>query len=278
MDDLSPFFARFSLSARVFYSGRLCGTSSDHADGSAGHLHVLRQGTLKVSGPDGRVKRVEEPSVFFYPRPVRHRFRTDEKIGAELVCARIEFGVGMLNPLLEALPDMMVLPLSGMPELGPTVSLLFDEAFGEQPGRQTAVDRLAEYFVVLLFRAAIRERLVKGGILTGLADARLAKAIAAMHREPEREWSLEQFAVEAGMSRARFAAHFRLVVGTTPFDYLTDWRIGVAQGLLKRGEPLKLVAPAVGFQSSTAFTRAFAVRTGLTPTEWLRRIQQAPNV
>jgi len=278
MDELSPFFARFSLSARVFYSGRLCGSSSDHAGGRAGHLHVLRQGKLKVSGPDGRLRRVEEPSVLFYPRPLRHRFRTDGRPGAELVCARIEFGAGMLNPLLEALPDMIVLPLSGMPGLAPTVDLLFAEAFGGEPGRQTAVDRLAEYFVVLLLRAALKERLLKSGILTGLADARLSRALAAMHREPERDWSLEQLAAEAGMSRARFAAHFRVVLGITPFDYLTDWRIGVAQGLLKRGESLKIVAPSVGFRSSTAFTRAFACRTGSTPTEWLRRIRDGDGV
>src|SRR5690242_16844979 len=163
MDDLSPFFARFLLSARVFYSGRLCGSSSDHAGGRAGHLHVLRQGKLKVSGPDGRVRRGEEPSVLFYPRPLRHRFRTGGRPGAELVCAQIECGAAVLSSLLEARRDVMVVALGGMPGLAPTLELLFAEAFGREPGRQTAVDRLAEYVVVLLLRAAMKERLVKGG-------------------------------------------------------------------------------------------------------------------
>jgi AraC-like DNA-binding protein len=136
-----------------------------------------------------------------------------------------------------SLPEFIVLPLNLIPELAPTVQMLFAEAFADHPGRQTAVDRLAEYFLVLLLRAAMNERLIEGGVLSGLGDPRLAKAIAAMHDEPERSWSLEQLAHLAGMSRARFAAHFRNVVGVTPFDYLTDWRIGITQTLLRKGEP-----------------------------------------
>jgi len=269
MDRLSAFFAHFTLSARVFYSGRLCGVSGDHRTEQAGHLHVLRRGTLKVTQQNGRKMVVHEPSVLFYPRPCRHRFHADQKSGAEIVCASIEFGAGMLNPLVQALPEVLVMPLKAIPELAPTIDLLFAEAFGEYPGRQTAVDRLAEYFLVLLLRAAMNARLVKGGILMGLADSRLAHAITAIHERPEHPWSLEELAYSAGMSRARFAVHFRRMVGSTPFDYLTDWRIGMAQNLLKQGKPLKIVAPSVGYASSTALTRVFSQRIGLSPTEWL---------
>jgi AraC-like DNA-binding protein len=104
----------------------------------------------------------------------------------------------------------------------------------------------------------------------GLADPRLANAIAAIHERPEHPWSLEELAAAAGMSRARFAVHFREIVGVTPFDYLADWRIGMAQTLLKRGKPLKIVAPSVGYASSTALTRVFTQRVGVSPTQWLR--------
>lgn len=273
MDSLSPFFAHFALSARVFYSGLLCGTSGDHITETAGHLHVLRRGILTVERPGSKPIRVTEPSVLFYPRPCRHRFRVDEAGGAELVCATIEFGAGMLNPIVQALPEVLIVPLESVKELAPTVDLLFAEAFGEQPGRQTAVDRLAEYFLVLLLRAAMSSRLIQGGVLLGLADPRLAKAIEAMHERPEHPWTLETLAVEAGMSRARFAVRFRSTVGITPFDYLTDWRIGVAQDLLKRGNPLKIVAPSVGYASSMALTRAFSQRVGVSPTVWISKVR-----
>ena len=160
MDRLSPFFANFAISARVFYSGRLCGTSGDHDTKHVGHLHVLRQGRLRIVQEDGRSMLIEQPSVLFYPRPFRHRFIAEDQDGAEIVCATIEFGVGMLNPLTQAFPEMLVVPLESLKELGPTVELFFNEAFGDLAGRQTAVDRLAEYFLVLLLRAAIDARLV----------------------------------------------------------------------------------------------------------------------
>lgn len=268
-DPLAPFLNHFSLSARVFYTGPLCGRSGDHATETTGHLHVLRTGRLTIERGKLKPLIVTEPSVLFYPRPRRHRFRASERDGVEIVCAEVEFGSATHNPLLWSLPELIIIPLRSMPALGPAVDLLFAEAFGTQPGRQAAVDRLSEYFLVLLLRTAIEQNLIEGGILPGLADARLSKAIAAMHAHPERTWTLADLAREANMSRARFAAHFRNIVGMTPFDYLLDWRIGVAQTLLKQGEPLKLVAPAVGYGSSAALTRAFAQRTGITPTDWL---------
>jgi AraC-like DNA-binding protein len=268
MDSLSPLFAQFTLSARVFFSGRLCGVSGDHATETAGHLHLLRKGVLTVERPDGQRQMLSEPSVLFYPSSCRHRLWADEANGAEIVCAQIEFGAEMHNPLTRGLPELLVIPLKSMKELEPAIELLFTEASGERPGRQAAIDRLAEYAVVLIFRLAMREHLIHSGVLMGLADPRLAKAIAAMHEKPEHQWSLEALAGKAGMSRARFAAHFREVVGVTPFEYLTDWRIGVAQTLLKQGKPLKIVAPSVGYASSTALTRAFCQRVGQSPSEW----------
>lgn len=274
MDRLSPFFTRFALSARVFYSGRLCGISGDHDAADVGYLHVLRRGVLHISQPNGVAMTIDQPSVLFYPRPCRHRLRADESSGAELVCASVGFGAGMLNPLVLALPEVLIVPLASVAELAATVELLFAEAFGDQPGRQTAVDRLAEYLLVLLLRAAMQARMLKGGILMGLADPRLATAIAAIHQRPEHAWSLKELAHVAGMSRARFALHFREIVGVTPFDYIADWRIGVAQDLLRRGKPLKIVAPSAGYASSTALTRAFRQRIDLSPTEWLSRNQR----
>jgi AraC-like DNA-binding protein len=280
MDSLSPFFVHFTLSARVFYSGRLCGVSGDHATETAGHLHLLRGGVLHIERPGNRDRAgapsltIAEPSVLFYPRPCRHRFRADPAAGAELVCARVEFGAGMQNPLIQTLPELLIVPLASVPELAPTATLLFTEAFAENPGRQAALDHLTEYALVLLLRAAMKNGLLEGGILMGLADPRLAKAIAAIHHQPAHPWSLDALAQQAGMSRARFAVHFREVVGLTPFDYLADWRIGVAQALLRQGRSLKIVAPEVGYASSTALTRVFRQRLGLSPTDWIAHDRQ----
>ena len=167
---------------------------------------------------------IREPTVLLYPRPEEHTFQTD---GADIVCAFVEFSAGMRNPLATALPNLLVVPLASTPELDPTVKLLFTEAFGHRDGRQAAVDRLAEYFLVLL-RSAMELKLTVGGTLTALSDPHLSSAIAVIHQEPERAWSLEEFAHIAGMSRARFAARFLATMEQTPFEYLALWRIGVA--------------------------------------------------
>jgi hypothetical protein len=141
MDRLAPFFERFPLSARVFYSGRLCGSSGNHETEEAGHLHVLRRGRLKIIHPKKRPVIVDQPSVIFYPRPSLHRFQARESDGVEIVCAQIWLGAGVANPLVLSLPEFIVLPLNLIPELAPTVQMLFAEAFADHPGRQTAVDR-----------------------------------------------------------------------------------------------------------------------------------------
>jgi len=272
MDPLAPFFERFSLSARMFYSGQLCGISPK-LDEQAGYLHVLRKGTLTVTHPNVRQLTLDTPSILFFPRPHLHRVHGSEEEGADLVCATVEFGVGMLNPLIASFPEPFVVPLDALPELAPALDLLFSEAASDLPGRQTAVDRLFEYVLVLLIRSAINSHLVDSGVLLGLADERLGKAIEGMHKHPETAWSLEQLAQCAGMSRARFAAHFRKIVGMTPFDYLTDWRLGVAQTMLRKRNSLKLIASAVGYANATALTRVFTQRVGMSPSEWLVRSQ-----
>jgi AraC-like DNA-binding protein len=272
MDRLAPFFERFALSAQMFYSGQLCGISPNLNE-QAAYLHVLRKGTLTVTHPNARQLVIDTPSILLFPRPHQHRVQGSQEEGAELVCATIEFGVGMLNPLIASFPEPFVVPLDALPELEPTLQLVFSEAFSESPGRQAAIDRLFEYLFVLLIRSAMNLHLTDSGMLMGLSDLRLAKAIDGMHKHPETSWSLEQLAQCAGMSRARFAAHFRQLVGVTPFDYLTNWRLGIAQTMLRKGNSLKLIASAVGYANATALTRVFTQHVGISPSEWLARSQ-----
>jgi AraC-like DNA-binding protein len=270
MDRLEAVFRHFTLSAQVFFCGRLCGISDNHETDSAGHLHVVRSGCIEIALPDKQTFRVREPSVLFYPRPMQHRLETDSQ-GAGIVCAHIDFGGGVLQPLIQSLPAFMHIPMRSSKTLERGVELLFEEAFADSPGRQAAVDRLSEYVLVLLLREAVGKELVETGTLRGLSDERLSKSLMAMHQQPERPWDLDRLASVAGMSRARFAAHFHDVVGTTPMAYLTAWRIGIAQMMLRRGEPLKSIAPAIGYESSTALSRVFRQSVGQSPTEWIAR-------
>lgn len=268
MDLLSPLIKRFTLNARVFYTGALCGIVDFDIRRGVGMLHVLRRGHVRVLQRPGPSLELTQPTLLFYRQTVAHRFEVDDAGGADLVCAFIDFGATLGNPLLRSLPESLTVPLADMTGVESTLALLFDEAFEQRAGREAGIDRLVEYFVVLLLRHSIEARLVKLGVLAALADPRLAPVVTAMHERPHEPWSLETLAREASMSRARFAAHFRATVGSAPLDYLTDWRISVAQTMLRRGKAIKAVAPAVGYSNPAAFARVFARRVGASPVDW----------
>jgi len=117
------------------------------------------------------------------------------------------------------MPEFLCVPLADMPGVEGTMELLFDEAFADRAGREAGIDRLMEFMVVLILRHSINTKLVKIGLVAGLADNRLAKAITAMHDKPEQGWTLEELVQIAGMSRARFAASFKDAVGLLPLRW-----------------------------------------------------------
>lgn len=268
-DRLAAFLHRFELRSRVFYAGQLCSLVNFDAVPGSGHLHLLRNGALELIAPDGCSTQLSEPSLIFFPRPAAHRLRADVDGGADLICASVHFGTEFGNPLVDALPSMLLIPLATMPRMHRVLELLFEEAFADECGREAALDRLSELLLVHLLRHSLEAGLVKSGAIAGLADPRLAKALLAIHGDPAREWNLETLSEIAGMSRARFSAHFTSIVGTSPGDYLIGWRIGVAQSLLSRGRQIKSIADEVGYGSANALTRAFTQRLGVTPTDWL---------
>lgn len=268
MDRLSPVLNRFSLAARVFYSGNLCHNALIETREAVGFLHVLRGGSLVVKAAGAPDRRFEQPTALFLARPTKHRFVVDKSRGADLVCATVDYGLDLGNPLVRGLPDLLAVPLDDSGELAPPLALLFMEAFANRAGRQAAVNRLLEYLFLLILRHAMDARLLDSGVLAGLAHPKLSKAIMAVHEDAQRPWTLERLARKAGMSRSRFAANFRQCVGMTTLDYLTEWRLSLAQTLLKQGQSIKVVAPAVGYSSAAALNRVFRQRVGKPPRRW----------
>lgn len=273
MDALSLLLSRFSISAGVFYTGRICGIHPFEADGLRGHLHLIEQGPVDLTDSDGGCLHIAEPSILFLPRPERHRLIADDAKGARVICATVRFGGSNNNPISESLPALVLVRLAQLEGTGQLLELIAQEAFVDAPGRQAAVNRLCELVVIRLLRHCLAHGLTSRGTLAGLGDCRLAKTLTALHQQPTRSWDLVEMAAVAGMSRARFAVHFREVIGQTPADYLAQWRITVAQHLLKSGRAMKQVSVEAGYGSSSAFTRAFVRKVGLPPSQWLKNLE-----
>ncbi len=270
LDRLDALLRRFSLSARMFHSGPLCGVHDFSLRDDLGQLHLVRGGALQVWHPDGLHATLDRPSLVFYPRPHWHRFRTDPVHGADMACAYVAFQAGSANPLAQALPAVLILPLDELDGAQAALDLLFTEAFGQQCGRQQLIDRLFEVVLILLLRRALSLGRMDPGLLAGLADPRLAKALVAIHEGPEQAWTLASLAERANMSRSHFASVFGKVLGLSPGDYLMRHRIAVAQHMLRAGRPLIQVADAVGYGSSAALSRAFSAVCGQSPRAWLQ--------
>jgi AraC-like DNA-binding protein len=270
MDRLTTLLNRFSLHAGVFYTGNICGIHDFQQDSVRGHLHLIRRGPVQVIGVRQENFTIDEPALLFLPRPETHRLVADERSGADVVCGTVQFGGGTNNPITASLPTVVLVALQHLPGAEALLGLLFDEAVAEQEGRQAVLDRLCEVLIIHLLRYCVAHNLTQGGTLAGLADVRLAKALTAMYQAPASVWSLPDMAALAGMSRARIAVHFHQVTSETPTDYLAGWRVMLAQGLLKRGRPLKHVADEVGYGSASALARAFQRKLDCSPGAWLK--------
>ncbi|HEX7116331.1 MAG TPA: helix-turn-helix domain-containing protein [Steroidobacter sp.] len=154
------------------------------------------------------------------------------------------------------------------------LELLFTEASSQNCGRQTMIDRLFEVVLIQLLRKLMERGQMKTGMLAGLAHPQLRRALVAMHEQPEKDWSLEELASVAGMSRSVFARSFRETIDDTPASYLQRWRIGLAQKVLLQERSLKLIAQDAGYGSEAALSRAFKMHVGQSPREW-RKAQVA---
>jgi AraC-like DNA-binding protein len=274
MDRLSLLLQRFSLSAGVFYAGNLCGIHAFDRDPMHGHVHLIRRGPVRLTEVPESAQWIDQPTLVFMPRPDAHRLITDEREGADVVCANVVFGAGGRNPITDSLPGVVCVPLAELPGAEALLSLLDEEAFTPRCGRQAALDRLCELLLIRLLRHCMDQGITQGGALAGLSDDKLSKALLAVHERPEHGWTLETMAGQAGMSRARFAHHFREVLGQTPADYLASWRMSVAQGMLRAGRPLKHVAMDVGYGSTSAFARVFERKVGQLPSVWIKQHAQ----
>lgn len=273
MDPLSSLLKLFTLSASTFYAGQLCSLAEFDDDPHQSHFHLVLKGPLTLVNKQGQSQIVLEPTLIFLPRPQWHRLFVDEADGAHVVCANVRFGSEGGNPITQALPDLVSLPLSRIPGGEGIASWMVSEAFADQSGRFAVLDRLCELLLVQVIRLSMQDGLLGQGVLAGLSDARLSPLLQTLHESPQRPWDLNIMAEHAHISRSVLAAHFKSVVGQPPMAYLAGLRVALAQQHLLKGKSLKTVAFDVGYGSVSALTKAFVRERGLAPGQWLKQHQ-----
>lgn len=229
-------------------------------------LLLLAEQSISLMRPGQAPRQVTGPAILLLRDPAA---RISAVAGEMPWQVMLDFQGGRINPLFNALPEVLVLPLAQVPGGPALADLLLAEAGNAYCGRAALLRRLVEALLIQMLREVMESGVVAGGLLAGMSDARLRHALVAMHEAPDEAWTLETLAARAGLSRSQFAQRFREVLGVTPADYLQGWRVSLAQRALRAGHSLKRVALDVGYGSEQALSRAFKARCGVSPRAWL---------
>lgn len=197
----------------------------------------------------------------------------------ELLCGFCAFDEDIDHPILASLPAMMVLrpqDLGSAPWTVTALRLLGLESELAGEGMQAILSRLLEILFIQALRQGGDGAEDPPGYLAALADPRLSRALAAMHREAARNWTIGDLATMAGMSRARFAESFTRRVGLAPIAYLTRWRLMKARRLLRESSlSTEEIAARCGYASLPSFTRRYKAAFGIGPGAY-RRATKTP--
>jgi AraC-like DNA-binding protein len=243
-----------------------------------GDLIVFPQGDAHVlsSAPGMRVSPAMEAFArASTPLPMFYELGGGGPERARIVCCFLG-DERPFNPLLTALPAVIQLASAGPDATAGWLSTLLSMAAKESGsgrlGGENVLARLSE----LMFVETIRQYVetlppAQTGWLAGLRDPMVGQALAALHREPSRSWTVESLARVVGLSRSVLAERFTLMVGQPPMQYLALWRMQLASRLLLEGGQVAAIAAAVGYESESAFSRTFKKVVGQAPATWRGR-------
>ena len=250
----------------------------------AGELVLLPRNDLHLMGSDLTLRPVPGSDVIHRPTDgglfsIHHG---GDGQRTRMICGFLGCASAEGNPVLSTLPPLLKLNVAqdGAAEwIRSTFQFAAAEVAAGRPGSETVLAKLSE----LLFVDSVRryaEALPDGqtGWLAGLRDPHVARALALLHREITRRWTVEDLGREVGLSRSVLADRFMRLIGAPPMHYLAQWRMQVAtQKLRSTSAPLGQVAEDVGYDSEAAFSRAFKKTFGVAPGTWRRSNSRAAS-
>lgn len=199
---------------------------------------------------------------------------------SRFLCAAFSYDRDVAQPLLSLLPPVLhVSAADDDPEtpVQGTLRLLMGELGRHEPGSRAVVERLVEVLFVHVVRDWIESDRGAGvaSWLRGLREPSIAAALALLHEQPGRAWTLEELAAAVHVSRSTLVRRFGELVGEPPLAYLTRWRMDLAARRLREtDEPVGSIGRRVGYVSEFAFSRAFSRTRGEAPGRYRRRMRE----
>lgn len=193
-----------------------------------------------------------------------------------LVCGYLACDARLGRMLLAGLPRIVRVNVRGSNAgvwLEASVRYALAEARSPRPGGAGVLAKLSEVLFIEVLRLHMNEQSTgRTGWLAGVGDRIVGAALHALHKRPAHAWTLEELSAEAATSRSVLAERFQQLVGSSPMQYLTQWRMLLAANLLSGSNaPLARIAEDVGYQTDTAFSRAFRREYGVPPAAWRKQ-------
>lgn len=195
----------------------------------------------------------------------------DPQASTRLVCGHLSYDIGGDHPLVQALPEVIVMrptDRARAPLLDDTLRMVARCVFADELGSGASIARLSEVFFIETVRVAVAHHPALARIIAAMTDPQIGRVLQHVHRAVGSPWTVETLAAAANMSRSRFAERFSELLGVAPMSYVTEWRLQKARARLADGDAsVKAIAGEVGYQSPAAFTRAFSARFGCSPSD-----------
>ncbi len=202
----------------------------------------------------------------------QHPRAPDHAGDTSLLCGVFLLQHALLNPLLLALPRLVRATLTKPGQfhnLSGVARLLSEEIGRSGNGSGYVIERLLEVLCAEAVRAFVEESRTQAGWFRALKDPVVGRAIAAIHENPGKDWSVPTLAKLVSMSPSRFAARFTETLGDSTMAYVAKWRMNIAcRKLLDTRVAVEDIASEVGYESAAAFNRAFKKQIGVSPTAW----------
>lgn len=197
------------------------------------------------------------------------------------VCGHFALAGDHAGLLLDTLPPIVhIQKESDKALLRWCVKQMMDELREPKPGSSLVVEHLAHMMLVQALRLHLTEGLGGGtGWLFALADKHISAAIKCMHDDPARRWTVQMLAEAAAMSRTAFTVKFKKMVGASPMEYLTRWRMLLASDKLSNSrDSISVISLSLGYESESAFSTAFKRVMGCSPREYSYHARQPERV
>jgi AraC-like DNA-binding protein len=244
-------------------------TAGDAVIFPQGHAHLM---SSQPGQPPAKGARLEEVLA---RRPRQLAYGGGGAV-TRLVCGYLACDARLATMLLSGLPSLVRVRVRGSNAgiwLEASVRYALAEARSPRPGGAGVLAKLAEVLFIEVLRLYMNDQShSRTGWLAGLGDRVVGAALSSLHTQPSHPWTLEELAPVAKTSRSVLAERFQQLVGASPMQHLTQWRMLLAANLLCRSNaPLARIAESVGYQTDTAFSRAFRREYGAPPAAWRRR-------